>query len=160
MRAPVEFASVLGSLIARYLDLKRALGRRADSLQYVLAQFDRFLAFYNAKDLNQETFTAWCCSIAHVATNTRRQRMRIVYHLCLFRRRYEPSCFVPDPSQFPPLQPWPLPPIFSEGEITRLLLATGPRPALYLRRTRPTALVPRRGRRPGSASRAIHLYGT
>ncbi len=124
MTAPVEFASVLGPIIARYLDLKRALGRRADSLQYVLAQFDRFLAFYNAKDLNQETFTAWCCAIAHRATNTRRQRMRIVYHLCLFRRRYEPSCFVPDPSQFPPLQPWPLPHIFSEGEITRLLLAS------------------------------------
>lgn len=124
MTAPLEFASVLGSLITRYLDLKRALGRRADSMQYVLAQFDRFLAFYNAKDLNQETFTAWCCSIAHLATNTRRQWMRVVYHLCLFRRRYEPSCFVPDPNQFPPLQPWPLPHIFSEGEITRLLLAT------------------------------------
>ena len=120
----VEFYSVLGPLIKRYLDLKRALGRRANDLQYLLAQFDRFLAFYNAKDLNQETFTAWCYSIAHLATNTRRQRMRAVYHLCLFRRRYEPSCFVPDPNQFPPLQPWPMPHIFSEGEITRLLLAT------------------------------------
>jgi hypothetical protein len=43
MTAPVVFASVLGPLIRRYLDLKRALGRRADSLQYVLAQLDRFL---------------------------------------------------------------------------------------------------------------------
>ena len=124
MTAPVEFASVLGALIRRYLDLKRALGRCADSLQYVLAQLDRFLAFHQATDLNQETFTAWCCSIAHLATNTRRQWMRIVYHLCLFRRRYEPGCFVPDPSQFPPVQPWPRPHIFSEGEIARLLLAS------------------------------------
>ena len=124
MSAPIEFASVLGPLITRYLDLKRALGQRADSLQYVLARFDRFLASCNAKELNQETFAAWCLSIAHLATNTRRQWMRAVYQLCLFRRRYELSCFVPDPSQFPPLQPWPLPYIFSEGEITRLLLAT------------------------------------
>jgi integrase/recombinase XerD len=124
MSAPVVFASVLGSLIRRYLDLKRALGQRADSLQYVLAQLDRFLASYNANDLNQETFAAWCLSIAHLATNTRRQWLRVVYQLCLFRRRYAPGCFVPDPSQFPPLQPWPLPYIFSEGEIIRLLLAT------------------------------------
>ncbi len=124
MTAPVEFASVLAPLITRYLDLKRALGRRANTLPYVLARLDRFLASRNAKDLNQETFAAWCLSIAHLAANSRRQWMRAVYHLCLFRSRYEPSCFVPDPSQFPPRQPLPLPHIFSEGEITRLLLAT------------------------------------
>ncbi len=124
MTAPVEFASVLAPLITRYLDLKRALGRRADSLPYVLARLDRFLASRNAKDLNQETFAAWCLSSAHLAANSRRQWMRAVYHLCLFRSRYEPSCFVPDPSQFPPRQPLPLPHIFSEGEITRLLRAT------------------------------------
>lgn len=124
MTAPIEFASALGPLIRRYLELKRALGRRADDLRYVLGRFDRFLASCNADDLNQETFAAWCLSIAHLATNTRRQWMRIVYRLCLFRRRHAPSCFVPDPSQFPPRQPCPLPYIFSEGEITRLLLAT------------------------------------
>jgi len=84
MTAPVEFASVLGPIIMRHLDLKRALGRRADSLQYALTLFDRFLASRNAKDLNQETFAAWCLSIAHLAENTRRQRMRVVNHLCLF----------------------------------------------------------------------------
>ena len=124
MTARVVFASVLGPLITRYLGLKRALGQRADSLQYVLARLDRFLASCHANDLNQETFAAWCLSLAHLATNTRHQWMRMVYQLCRFRRRYEPSCFVPDPSQFPSLQPWPLPYIFSEGEITRLLLAT------------------------------------
>jgi hypothetical protein len=94
MSAPVVFTSVLGPLIRRYLDLKRALGQRADSLQYVLARFDRFLASCNAKDLNQETFAAWCLSIAHLANNTRRQWMRAVYQLCLFRTRYAPSCFL------------------------------------------------------------------
>jgi integrase/recombinase XerD len=123
MTAPVVFASVLGPLIRRYLDLKRALGRRADSLQYVLAQLDRFLASCDAQDLDRDTFAAWCSCFEHLAANTRRQRMRIVYQLCLFRRREAPDCFVPDPSQFPPLQPWPLPHIFCEAEITRLLLA-------------------------------------
>jgi integrase len=124
MTAPVVFASVLGPIITRYLALKRALGQRADSPQYILSRLDRFLASHDAKDLDQETFTAWCLSVAHLAANTRRQWMRVIYHLCLFRRRYEPSCFVPEPSQFPPRQPRPLPYIFSEGEITRLVLAT------------------------------------
>ena len=124
MNTRLAFASVLGPLITRYLDLKSALGRRTDSLQYVLARFDRFLVSCNANDLDQDTFAAWCLSLAHLATNTRRQEMRIVYHLCRFRRRDEPNCFVPDPDQFPPLQPRPLPYIFSEREITRLLLAT------------------------------------
>jgi integrase/recombinase XerD len=123
MTAAVVFASVLGPLIRRYLELKRALGRRADDLQYALIQLDRFLASRKAQDLNRETFAAWCSCFEHLAANTRRQRMRIVYHLCLFRRREAPGCFVPDPSQLPPLQPWPLPHIFSEEEITRLLLA-------------------------------------
>ena len=100
MTAPVVFASVLGPLIRRYLDLKRALGRRADSLQYVLAQLDRFLASRDAQDLDRETFAAWCSCFEHLAANTRRQRMRIVYQLCLFRRREAPDCFGPDPSQF------------------------------------------------------------
>jgi len=50
--------------------------------------------------------------------------MRIVYHFCLFRRRTEPACFVPDPSQFPPQQPRPLPYIFTENEIRNVLKAT------------------------------------
>ena len=123
MTASVELTSVLAPVIRRYLDLKAALGRRAATLPYLLAQFDRFLASSNAPDLNHETFTMWCSAIAHLAATTRRQKMRAVYHLCLFRKRYEPGCFVPDPSQFPPLQPSPLPYIFTENEITQLLLA-------------------------------------
>ena len=124
MTAPVVFASVLAPIITRYLALKSALGQRADTLQYILSRLDRFLTSHDAKDLDQDTFAAWCLSLAHLAANTRRQWFRVIYHLCLFRTRYAPNCFVPEPSQFPPRQPRPLPYIFSEGEITRLVLAT------------------------------------
>ena len=53
MTAPVVFASVLGPIITRYLALKRALGQRADSPQYILSRLDRFLASHDAKDLDQ-----------------------------------------------------------------------------------------------------------
>ena len=116
-----KLVSAIGPVIVRYIALKRSLGRRAGSAEPILAQVDRFLG--QAVDLTRETFAAWCSSIEPLAASTRRQRMRTVYHLCLFRRRSEPTCFVPDPSQFPLSQPRPRPHIFSEEEITQLLIA-------------------------------------
>jgi len=124
MTPPVEFTSAIGPVIKRYLDLKRALGRRADSAQYILTQLDRFLTSGQSADLTLETFDGWASSIEHLAASTRRNWMRAVYRLCLFRRRDEPTCFLPDPSQFPPPQPRPRPYIFSENEIARILLAS------------------------------------
>ncbi|MBI2837489.1 MAG: tyrosine-type recombinase/integrase [Acidobacteria bacterium] len=121
-----DLHSPLAPTIARYVAVKRALGRSFDSHYYHLARLDRFLAPSHVSDLTPETFAAWCSSIQHLTSTGRRQLMRIVYHFCLFRRRSEPGCFVPDPSQFPPAQPRFRPYIFTEQEISRLLRATEP----------------------------------
>jgi integrase len=123
MNRPDALASSMGPLIARYLAVKRALGRRADSAEYILRRLDRFLASHPVGDLTRETFTAWCQSLEPLTPSTRRARLRTVYHLCLFRRRDDPRGFVPDPTQFPPPHPRPLPHIFSEAEIVRVLAA-------------------------------------
>lgn len=124
MSPPVEFTCAIGPVIARYVALKQALGRRYATQRHVLAQFDRFLAALPAPDLTAATFSAWCSSMEHLKASTCRMRLLIVFRLCLYRRRSEPSCFVPDPSQFPRPQPRPRPHIFSEDEIARLLCAT------------------------------------
>jgi integrase len=49
--------------------------------------------------------------------------MRAVRNLCLYRRRAEPLCFVPDDAQFPPLHQPIRPHLFSEQEIVRVLAA-------------------------------------
>jgi integrase/recombinase XerD len=116
------FKSSLAPDIVKYLALKRALGRKAASIEYHLHRLDRFLTSQNFVELTQGTFAAWCQSMEAIGPNTRRGRMRTVYHFCLFRRREDPACFVPDPAQFPPLRPRPLPYIFSESEITQLLV--------------------------------------
>ncbi len=123
MSPPVSFTSAIGPVIARYVALKQALGRRYDAQRHILAQFDRFLASLAAPDLTAATFSAWCSSMEHLKASTCRMRMQIVHQFCLYRRRSEPSCFVPDPSQFPRQQPRPRPHIFSEDEIARLLRA-------------------------------------
>lgn len=118
-----KFHSALAPDIARYVDFKLALGRKFISAQYILAQFDRFLVAAKATDFDLATFNLWSAHIAHLSSTTRSARMRIVYHLCVFRSRTDPACFIPDPSSFPPPRPRPWPYIFSEEEIVRLLSA-------------------------------------
>jgi integrase len=123
MTRPYQFRSSIGPTLARYVALKRALGRRGDGAEHILRYLDHFLVSCHAEDLTRETFATWAQSMEHLGTTTRRGRLRTVYHFCLFRHRGDSSVFVPDPTQFPPLAPRPLPHTFSEAEILRLLAA-------------------------------------
>lgn len=135
MSAPGAFSSVLGSMLTPYLALKQALGRGYAVERAVFHHLDAFLAAASA-DLTPATFAAWCHSFEHLTSGVRRKWMRIVRNLCLYRRRTDPTCFLPDPSQFPPPHQ-PVPPhIFAEAEVLRLLSAAdalAPTPAAPLR---------------------------
>ena len=117
-----SFSSVLSATIRNYLTLKRALGRQYAAEEWVLAHLDRFLAARHV-DLIAGTFAAWCLTLQHLASGTRRSRMRIVRNLCLYRRRSEPGCFVPDKRLFPPVHQAIRPHIFTDSQIVQLLAA-------------------------------------
>ena len=123
-RATATFSSPLASVLKRYVDLKRSLGQRFDPQTRTLGSLDRFLEDVTKYPvLNAAAFQAWCQTQEHVASGVRRVRMQQVYNFCLYRRRTEPHCFVPDPALFPKphqrLQPY----IFSEQEVAKLLQA-------------------------------------
>src|SRR5215831_8776226 len=63
-----------------------------------------FLSDQHSKypDLDAAAFQAWCHTHEHVTSGVRRVRMLEVCAFCLYRRRTEPQCFVPDPTSFPP----------------------------------------------------------
>jgi integrase/recombinase XerD len=122
MSPPSAFTSGLGATIGSYLALKEALGRRYGVERGVLTHLDTFLTAV-AADLTADTFTQWCRTREHLRSGVRRNWMRVVRNLCLYRQRTEPSCFVPDASQFPALHQAVRPHIFSEAEVTRLLAA-------------------------------------
>ena len=119
------FSSRLAPVFSRYVDLKRALGRRFDVPSRTLQSLDRFLHDERASypDLNAAAFQAWCRTHEHVSSGVRRVRMLEVCSFCLYRRRTEPQCFVPDPSSFPAYHQRVQPYIFSEAEVGRLLRA-------------------------------------
>jgi len=124
-RATAAFSSMLAPVLTRYVDLKRALGLRFRNPTRTLESLDRFLNDHitNYPDLNVAAFQAWCQTQGHLTSGVRRERMRQIYSFCLYRRRTEPRCFVPDPSLFPKphqrLQPY----IFSVEEVAQLLRA-------------------------------------
>jgi len=119
------FSSRLAPFFARYVELKRSLGFRFDFPARTLQSLDRFLCDPSAKypDLNAAAFQAWCHTHEHVASGVRRARMLAVCSFCLYQRRAEPHCFVPDPSSFPPYHQRLKPYIFSEAEVAKLLRA-------------------------------------
>jgi len=119
------FSSRLAPVFSRYIDLKRALGRRFDLPSRTLRSLDLFLYDHRAKypDLNAAAFQAWCHTHEHVSSGVRRVRMLEVRSFCLYRHRTEPQCFVPDPSSFPAYHQRLKPYIFSEAEVAKLLRA-------------------------------------
>ena len=125
------FLSRLKPILSRYIDLKRALGRRFDTPARTLQSLDRFLQEHSAQypDLNAAAFETWCHSYEHVSSGVRRVRMLEVAAFCLYRRRTEPQCFVPDASSFPPYHQRLKPYIFSEADVAKLLRAASLPPA-------------------------------
>lgn len=122
MNAPATtFRSALGPLITAYLELQRALGRQYHHEAWILARLDRFLADRCADALTADRFAAWIRADAHLAPGTRRQRMLAVRKFCLYQRRSDPRCFVPDPHGFPQRGPTPRPFILTERQVLALL---------------------------------------
>ncbi len=119
------FSSLLAPALARYVDLKRALGQRFNEVTRTLQSLDRFLHNQAAThpDLNAAAFQAWCQTQENIASGVRRIRMQQVYNFCLYRRRTEPHCFLPDPALFPRPHQRLKPYIFSKNEVARLLRA-------------------------------------
>ena len=115
------FTSCFGGSIDQYLRLNEALGRRFAIERRVLEQLDDFMVERAANRFSQAEFDDWCGTQLHVSSGVRRNRMRIVRNLCLYRRRTYPNSFVPNADLFParhqPVRPY----VFSDTDIMQLL---------------------------------------
>ena len=120
----MSITSTLHPIINRYLELMRTLGRRYHAEQRILESLDRFLTALGESDLSQESFTKWCQTQHHLTPGVLRAHMNMVRKFCLYRRRTESSCFVPDPVLFPGAHQSIRPYIFTEAQIARLIAAT------------------------------------
>jgi integrase/recombinase XerD len=120
MTPATALTSLMGPHIARYVTLKQALGREYDGVRRVLAHVDHFVTTRGG-DLTRDTFAGWCLTLQHLASATRRDRMRVVRNFCLYRRRREPAYFLPDARLFPARHQVVRPHLFTGADVVRLL---------------------------------------
>lgn len=112
----------LDSIVDRYLQWKRALGRGYLDVERVLVSLLQLMHDHAAADLDQGLFDAWSKSFAELTANVRRNRQREVRNFCLYRQRTEPNCFVPDANRFPRPCPYCAPVIFGPEAVARMLV--------------------------------------
>lgn len=120
MSAGRSFTSIVGPDIAAYVALKKALGRGFAGETAILSDLDGFLGRRSC-DLSAESFAMWSVTLKRLSPTVRRNWMRIARNLCLYRRRRDAGCFVPDPTGFPAPHAVVRPYIFTEEDIARLL---------------------------------------
>ena len=85
----------------RYIRHHQALGKSFRLPAWILGRLARFLSEHRAADLNARSFEAWLYSQRHTSGSSRRMHALVARKFCLYRRRSEADCFVPDPLYFP-----------------------------------------------------------
>jgi integrase len=127
MKTSKTFQSAVATEFVNYVSLKQELGRHFKAQEIILLNLDRFLCKQakSFSDLTADTFKQWCQTMGSLSSNTRLSRMRTVRNFCLYRKRTDPDCFVPDPTQFPQAAPGVQPYVFSDTEVAKLLTYCG-----------------------------------
>ena len=129
-------STALDAALGEFLEHQRTFGRSYFTAEYTLKAFRRFVARQGAADLDACVFEQWCKSLRHLSPNTRYGWQLLIRKLCLFRRRREAHCFVPDPSGFARPQPHPAPVIVTPkqvGDMLSVVNALTPSPRYPLR---------------------------
>lgn len=107
-----------------YLAHQRAFGRAYVQEEWILRRFCKHLLLVGADDLDRDQFDCWCRAQQGLHPNTQRTRQLVIRHLCLYRQRTEPSCFVPSLDRLCRPKPYAAPFIVESEQIARMLQLT------------------------------------
>jgi integrase len=111
-----------------FLRFKRAMGIPYWRAEFVLNAFVRFVRQHggdHGEVMLDETITRWCARVAGRKAVTVANEFGVVRQLCLYRRRHDPSSYVPEHALAPIKVSVFLPYIFSHDEVRRILAAAG-----------------------------------
>ena len=111
-----------------FLRFKRAMGIPYRRGEFVLDSFVRFVAQRWGNDSEVElcdVIARWCARAAGRKAVTLGNEFGVVRQLCLFRRRYDPTSYVPEHALAPVKDSTFLPYIFSHDDVRRILALAG-----------------------------------
>jgi integrase/recombinase XerD len=107
-----------------FLRFKRAMGIPYQRGEFVLDSFIRFVAqeWGNKGEVElRQAIVRWCARTAGRKAVTVGNEFGVVRQLCLFRRRYDPTSYVPEHAVAPVKESTFLPYIFSHHDVRRIL---------------------------------------
>lgn len=107
-----------------FLRFKRAMGIPYQRGEFVLNSFVRFVAQQWGDDGEvelQDVISRWCARVAGRKAVTLANEFGVVRQLCLFRRRYNSTSYVPEHALAPVKESTFLPYIFSHDDVRRIL---------------------------------------
>jgi integrase/recombinase XerD len=119
-------ANQLAGEVQDFLRFKRAMGIPSRRAEFVLDGFMRFvgqLAGDNGEVRLDHAIRRWCARIADRKAVTVANEFGVLRQLCLYRRRRDPSGYVPEHALAPVKVSVFLPYIFSHDEVRRILAA-------------------------------------
>ncbi len=123
-----SFQSPFKAQFTSFLEFKRSLGRKYAKVDGILRNLDRFLVrnYPELNELSLPVLERWAVENSHLHPSTKNLQLGIIREFCLYRRRFNPSTFVPDKtntgSMWPLKVPRFLPYIYSKEEIRKLLI--------------------------------------
>jgi len=156
-----KFSSQLAEELEEFLAFKKALGRTYGRAEYRLRSFDRFVE-QNVGEHEEirmiDLFSGWLSRREPQKAATIYADASVIRQFCLYRRRRDPTAFVPDRELVPPSRQAKkfLPHIFTPSDVRFLLEKTETiRPPPFRRLTYRTLLLVLycTGLRPGEAVR-------
>lgn len=131
----VVTAAVLACEVPDFLRFKRAMGIDYQRGEWVLKGFVRFVAQHWGEHGQVELDVAvarWTVRIAERKAVTVANGFGVIRQLCLYRRRQDPSSYVPEHACAPIKESTFLPYIFTPDDIRRLLAAATAHQGRYL----------------------------
>jgi len=120
---PKCFQSLFAASLQRFLDLKRALGRRYAVEAAVLSHWDSFLKrrYPQARKVRTEMFYGWIEELVHLSPVVRRNHQRVVRNFLLYYARDHAGTFIPDVRTFPKSNSAQPPRLVSETEMALII---------------------------------------
>ncbi|SIT51748.1 conserved hypothetical protein [Paraburkholderia piptadeniae] len=116
----------LEQAVESYLEYKISLGLHFRQESWLLRHIQKQILENGRVELDAIAYERWNNSIKNRHSNTRRKWQQIVYNFCLYRRRSDPTVFVPEAEGFARKRPYVTPVIVEPEQISRMLtVATG-----------------------------------
>ena len=129
------FRSPLAPRLQTFLEIRRALGRKADSDQKILRYIDRFLwsVLQPGQPITREIIHQWLKSIEPLSVGTRINRVSTFRQFCRYLSHFDRRTYL-IPGGFLPKRTRPAPYIYTHQQIRMVMAAarrTGPKGSLH-----------------------------